>query len=127
MFEGDLESGELEIGQISSIVKEVKPAKVIVEEIMSGYNEARSRDRTRNRITDMLGIRYPIIQAGMVWASGWKLASAVTNAGGLGIIGSASMKADLLEEHILKCQKAIPKNAPYGVNIAIMFSKYAKP
>jgi len=72
----------------------------------------------KTQITDILGIEYPIIQAGMVWVSGWKLASAVSNCGGLGLIGSGSMKPDLLREHIIKCKKATPK--PFGVNIPLL-------
>jgi len=71
-----------------------------------------------NRITKLFGIKYPIIQAGMVWASGWKLASAVSNNGGLGLIGSGSMKPDLLNEHIIKCKAST--NKPFGVNIPLM-------
>jgi len=59
-----------------------------------------------NRITQLFNIEFPLIQAGMIWASGWKLASAVSNAGGLGIIGSGSMYPDILREHIQKCQKS---------------------
>ena len=59
-----------------------------------------------NRVTSLFGIRYPIIQGGMVWCSGWKLASAVSNAGGLGLIGSGSMYPDVLREHIRKCRAA---------------------
>ena len=59
-----------------------------------------------NRITSLLGIRYPIIQGGMVWCSGWRLASAVSNAGGLGLIGTGSMHPDTLREHIRKCNAA---------------------
>ncbi len=70
------------------------------------------------RITKLLNIKYPIIQAGMVWVSGWKLASAVSNCGGLGIIGSGSMKPDLLRVHIQKCKAATDK--PYGVNIPLL-------
>ncbi|KUG25953.1 enoyl-acp reductase [hydrocarbon metagenome] len=66
----------------------------------------------------MLNITYPIIQAGMVWVSGWKLASAVSNNGGLGLIGSGSMKPDLLLEHIKKCKAAT--NKPFGVNIPLL-------
>ena len=62
-----------------------------------------------NRITKLFNIEYPIIQAGMVWTSGWRLASAVSNAGGLGMIGAGSMEPQLLEEHIKKC-KAAPIN-----------------
>ena len=71
-----------------------------------------------NRITRLFGIRYPIIQAGMVWASGWRLASAVSNNGGLGLIGAGSMKTDLLREHIQKCKNATDK--PFGVNIPLL-------
>jgi len=72
-----------------------------------------------NRITQLFGINYPIIQAGMVWVSGWRLASAVSNAGGLGLIGSGSMYPDLLKEHIQKCKKAT--NKPFGVNIPLLY------
>jgi len=72
-----------------------------------------------NAITNLFGIRYPIIQAGMVWTSGWRLASAVSNAGGLGLIGSGSMYPELLREHIRKCRKATTH--PLGVNIPLMY------
>lgn len=72
----------------------------------------------KTQITEILGIEYPIIQAGMVWVSGWKLASAVSNCGGLGLIGSGSMKPDLLKEHITKCKNATSK--PFGVNIPLL-------
>lgn len=72
----------------------------------------------KTQITELLGIEYPIIQAGMVWVSGWKLASAVSNCGGLGLIGSGSMKPDLLKEHITKCKIATSK--PFGVNIPLL-------
>ena len=72
-----------------------------------------------NRITELFGIRYPIIQAGMVWCSGWRLASAVSNAGGLGLIGAGSMHPATLQEHIQKCKAATP--LPYGVNIPLMY------
>jgi len=72
----------------------------------------------KTQITEILGIEYPIIQAGMVWVSGWKLASAVSNCGGLGLIGSGSMKPDLLREHIIKCRNATSK--PFGVNIPLL-------
>jgi len=71
-----------------------------------------------NRITKLLGITYPIIQAGMVWVGGWKLASAVSNNGGLGLIGSGSMKPDLLREHIRKCRTATDK--AFGVNVPLL-------
>ncbi len=74
-----------------------------------------------NRITDLFKIKYPIIQAGMVWCSGWKLASAVSNAGGLGLIGAGSMYPEILEEHIIKCKKATSK--PFGVNVPLMYTK----
>ena len=72
-----------------------------------------------NRITELFKIEYPIIQAGMVWASGWKLASAVANAGGLGLIGAGSMYPDLLKEHIQKCKKATLKS--FGVNLPLLY------
>lgn len=72
-----------------------------------------------NRITQLFGIQYPIIQAGMIWASGWRLASAVSNAGGLGIIGSGSMYPDVLREHIRKCKAATAK--PFGVNVPLLY------
>jgi len=71
----------------------------------------------KTRVTELFNIQYPIIQAGMVWVSGWKLASAVSNADGLGLIGSGSMKPDLLREHICNCKKAT--NKPFGVNIPL--------
>jgi enoyl-[acyl-carrier protein] reductase II len=70
------------------------------------------------RITDLFNIDYPVIQAGMVWTSGWKLASAVSNEGGLGLIGSGSMKPELLREHIQKCKTATSK--PFGINIPLL-------
>lgn len=72
-----------------------------------------------NRVTDLFGIDYPIIQAGMIWASGWRLASAVSNAGGLGIIGSGSMYPDVLREHIIKCKAAT--NKPFAVNVPMLY------
>ena len=72
-----------------------------------------------NRITQLFGINYPIIQAGMVWVSGWRLASAVSNAGGLGLIGSGSMNPEVLKEHIQKCKKATGK--PFGVNVPLLY------
>ncbi len=72
-----------------------------------------------NRITQLFGIKYPIIQAGMVWVSGWRLASAVSNAGGLGIIGSGSMYPPVLRQHIQKC-KAATSN-PFGVNVPLLY------
>jgi len=72
-----------------------------------------------NRITKLFGIEYPIIQAGMIWCSGWKLASAVSNAGGLGLIGSGSMYPDILREHVRKCKAAT--NKPFGVNVPLLY------
>lgn len=71
------------------------------------------------RITELFGIEYPIIQAGMVWCSGWELASAVANEGGLGIIGAGSMYPHILEEHIDKCQSATSK--PFAVNLPLLY------
>ncbi len=73
----------------------------------------------KNRISALFGIRYPIIQAGMVWCSGWRLASAVSNAGGLGLIGAGSMHPATLREHIQKCKAAT--KLPFGVNIPLMY------
>lgn len=72
-----------------------------------------------NRITSLLGIRYPIIQGGMVWCSGWRLATAVSNAGGLGLLGAGSMHPETLREHIRKCRAAT--EYPFGVNIPLMY------
>ncbi|MCK4407274.1 MAG: DUF561 domain-containing protein [Bacteroidales bacterium] len=72
-----------------------------------------------NRITELFKIKYPIIQGGMIWCSGWELASAVSNAGGLGLIGSGSMYPDVLHEHIRKC-KVATKN-PFGVNLPLLY------
>lgn len=73
----------------------------------------------RNKITELFDIKYPIIQAGMVWCSGWRLASAVSNAGGLGLIGAGSMYPDVLREHIVKCKAAT--DHPFGVNVPLMY------
>ena len=73
----------------------------------------------RNRITELFNLKYPIIQAGMVWCSGWKLASTVSNVGGLGLLGAGSMHPDVLIEHIEKCKKATSK--PFGVNVPLMY------
>jgi len=73
----------------------------------------------QNRITKLFDIEYPIIQAGMIWASGWKLASEVSNSGGLGIIGAGSMYPEILEEHIQKCKKAT--NKPFAVNVPMLY------
>lgn len=72
-----------------------------------------------NRITRLFGIEYPIVQGGMVWCSGWRLASAVSNAGGLGLLGAGSMHPETLREHIVKCKAATTK--PFGVNIPLMY------
>lgn len=72
-----------------------------------------------NRITELFQIKYPIIQAGMIWASGWRLASAVSNAGGLGLIGAGSMYPDVLREHIRKCKEAT--KYPFGVNVPMLY------
>jgi enoyl-[acyl-carrier protein] reductase II len=77
-----------------------------------------------NRITDLFQIKYPIIQAGMIWCSGWELASAVSNTGGLGIIGSGSMYPHILEEHIQKCQAAT--NKPFAVNLPMLYPDIEK-
>lgn len=72
-----------------------------------------------NRITQLFNIKYPIVQAGMIWCSGWRLASAVSNAGGLGLIGAGSMYPEVLREHIRKCKTATDK--PFGVNVPLLY------
>ena len=72
-----------------------------------------------NRITKLFGIDYPLVQAGMIWASGWRLASAVSNAGALGLIGSGSMYPDVLKEHIQKCKSATSRS--FGVNVPLLY------
>jgi len=72
-----------------------------------------------NKITELFNIKYPIVQGGMVWVSGWKLASTVSNAGGLGLIGAGSMYPDVLREHIQKCKKATDN--PFGVNVPMLY------
>lgn len=79
---------------------------------------------TKNRITTLFDINYPIIQGGMIWASGWKLASAVSNAGGLGIIGAGSMYPEVLEEHLEKMKKATDK--PFAVNVPLLYPDIEK-
>ena len=73
----------------------------------------------QNRVCHLFGIRYPIIQGGMVWCSGWRLASAVSNAGGLGLLGAGSMHPETLREHIRKCKAATDQ--PFGVNVPLMY------
>lgn len=77
-----------------------------------------------NKICKLFGIEYPIIQGGMVWCSGWKLASAVSNAGGLGLLGAGSMHPETLEEHILKTKAAT--NKPFGVNVPLLYPEQQK-
>jgi enoyl-[acyl-carrier protein] reductase II len=77
-----------------------------------------------NRITQLFDIQYPIVQAGMIWASGWRLASAVSNAGGLGLIGTGSMYPDTLLEHLKKCKSATDK--PFGVNLPLLYPDIEK-
>jgi enoyl-[acyl-carrier protein] reductase II len=72
-----------------------------------------------NKITNLFNIKYPIIQGGMIWCSGWELASAVSNAGGLGLIGAGSMYPDVLRHHIRKCKEATSK--PFGVNVPLLY------
>jgi len=77
-----------------------------------------------NRICELFGIRYPIVQGGMVWCSGWRLAAAVSNEGGLGLIGSGSMHPDVLREHIRKCRMNTDK--PFGVNVPLMYPQISE-
>src|SRR5258706_727241 len=76
------------------------------------------------RLQKLFNIKYPIVQAGMVWCSGWRLASAVSNAGGLGLIGSGSMHPQVLQEHIRKCKAATEK--PFGVNVPLLYPEIEK-
>lgn len=78
----------------------------------------------QNKITELFKIEYPIIQGGMIWNSGWRLASAVSNAGGLGLLGAGSMYPEVLREHIIKCQKATDK--PFGVNVPMLYPDIEK-
>ena len=78
----------------------------------------------KNRITTLFNIEYPIIQAGMIWCSGWELAAAVSNAGGLGIIGSGSMYPEILREHIKKCKATTEK--PFAVNVPLLYPDIEK-
>ncbi|AOW19992.1 NAD(P)H-dependent flavin oxidoreductase [Urechidicola croceus] len=78
----------------------------------------------QNRITQLFSIKYPLIQAGMVWNSGWRLASTVSNSGGLGLIGAGSMYPEVLREHIQKCKKAT--NKPFGVNVPMLYPEIEK-
>jgi len=78
----------------------------------------------QNRITELFKIQYPIVQAGMIWCSGWRLAAAVSNAGGLGLIGSGSMYPEVLREHIQKCKAATSK--PFGVNVPLLYPDIEK-
>jgi enoyl-[acyl-carrier protein] reductase II len=93
------------IGMIQIQKSNKKEKKIILEEM--------------NKITELFNIKYPIIQAGMIWCSGWELAAAVSNAGGLGLIGSGSMYPDQLRENIQKCKKATDK--PFGVNVPLLY------
>ncbi len=72
-----------------------------------------------NRVVQLFGVRYPLVQAGMIWCSGWRLASAVSNAGGLGIIGAGSMYPEVLREHVRKCKQAT--SAPFAVNVPLLY------
>lgn len=76
-------------------------------------------DNFQNRVTRLFNVQYPIIQAGMIWASGWRLAAAVSNAGGLGLLGAGSMYPDVLLDHIRKCKAATDK--PFGVNLPLLY------
>ena len=78
----------------------------------------------QNRLTKLFNIDIPIVQAGMIWASGWQLASAVSNAGALGVIGSGSMYPDVLREHIQKCKAAT--NKPFAVNVPLLYTDIDK-
>lgn len=86
---------------------------------LCSFKQQNILDMNINRISALFGIRVPVIQAGMVWCSGWKLAAAVSNAGGMGLIGAGSMHPDTLREHIRKCKAATGN--PFGVNVPLMY------
>lgn len=86
---------------------------------LKNYYLRKQIKKMKNRITELFNIEYPIIQAGMIWCSGWELAATVSNAGGLGIIGSGSMYPTILEEHVIKCKQAT--NKPFAVNIPMLY------
>lgn len=86
---------------------------------MEQFGVLNSSGDIENRITKLFGIQYPLIQAGMIWASGWRLAAAVSNAGGLGLLGAGSMYPDVLEQHIINCKQATQK--PFGVNLPLLY------
>lgn len=85
----------------------------------SSAKKLHEMQKSNNRISELFSIQYPIIQAGMIWHSGWRLASAVSNCGGLGLIGAGSMYPDVLRENIQKCKKATDK--PFGVNVPMLY------
>ncbi|MBU3675937.1 MAG: nitronate monooxygenase [Chitinophagaceae bacterium] len=91
---------------------------------MNHFGTFNSKDLLENRLTKLLGTNYPIIQAGMIWASGWRLAAAVSNAGGLGVIGAGSMYPAILEEHLQKIQLAT--NKPFAVNLPLLYPNIAE-
>nr|WP_317342268.1 nitronate monooxygenase [Alistipes dispar] len=99
----------------------VRPGRNAAEAPRHTKKNAR-REIMENRICSLFGIRYPIVAGGMIWCSGWRLAAAVSEAGGLGLIGSGSMTPDLLREHIRRCREATRK--PFGVNVPLMY-RYA--
>lgn len=86
---------------------------------MKQFGTFNKSGKIENRVTQLFGIEYPLIQAGMIWASGWKLASAVSNAGGLGLIGAGSMYPEVLEEHIIQCKATTDKQ--FGVNLPLLY------
>ncbi len=87
---------------------------------MSTIGKLHDQDHLQNPLTDLLAIKYPIIQGGMIWASGWELVSAVSNEGGLGTIGAGSMYPEVLDEHIIKCKQAT--DAPFAVNVPLLYA-----
>jgi enoyl-[acyl-carrier protein] reductase II len=88
------------------------------------WEKAKNMNMFSNRVTRLFNIDYPIIQAGMIWASGWRLASAVSNSGGLGVIGSGSMYPAVLKDHIARCKEATSR--PFGVNIPLLYPDIEK-
>lgn len=104
---------------LKNIKKEMNQDTANIHIKMTSYICKNSKKRIMNRITSLFHIEHPVIQGGMVWCSGWELASAVSNAGGLGLLGAGSMHPEILREHIRKCKQATDK--PFGVNVPLMY------
>ena len=102
---------------MANLEKAVELGDTVAKNLIEKYKN--NLTDMQNRVCHLFGIRYPIIQGGMVWCSGWRLASAVSNAGGLGLLGAGSMHPETLREHIRKCKAATDQ--PFGVNVPLMY------